>query len=219
MLKEFLKKIITKIRNINKSNTILNSYVPKSVFLEEYIVIEKDTVISNKLSSIGVGTYINSNVIIDRCEEIGKYCSISKFVKIGLGSHPTNMVSTSPIFYSKKRRLVNEDTYNNKEVDKPVIIKNDVWIGNGAIIMPGVTVGNGAIIGANAVVTKDVPDYSIVVGIPATIKKYRFDSNIRDNLIKSEWWNIDINILSKNFKNMKDPNLFLEIINNEKSKK
>lgn len=68
------------------------------------------------------------------------------------------------------------------------VIGHDVWIGRKAIIMPGVKVGNGAIVGAGAVVTKDVPDYAIVAGVPAKIIKYRFPDLIIQELLSVKWW-------------------------------
>lgn len=77
-----------------------------------------------------------------------------------------------------------------KEGDKvSVIIGNDVWIGENVTIMGGVTIGDGAIIGANTVVTKDIEPYSINVGIPSKIIKYRFDKEDIALLQKLEWWN------------------------------
>ena len=77
------------------------------------------------------------------------------------------------------------------------VIGNDVWIGQKATILPGVHVGDGAIIGANAVVAKDVPPYSIVVGNPAQVKKYRFDEKTREYLLKLKWWDKDIETIKK----------------------
>jgi len=79
-----------------------------------------------------------------------------------------------------------------------VIIENDVWIGANSVIMPGVKVGNGAIIGANAVVTKDVPDYAIVGGVPAKIIKYRFDEKTISSLLELKWWDLDKAIIKEN---------------------
>lgn len=72
------------------------------------------------------------------------------------------------------------------------IAGNDVWIGQNAAILPGVHIGDGAIIGANAVVSKDVPPYAIAVGNPAIVKKYRFDEETIDLLLKLKWWDKNI---------------------------
>jgi acetyltransferase-like isoleucine patch superfamily enzyme len=123
---------------------------------------------------------------------VGKFCSISSFVNIGLGTHPTKFLSTSPIFVSKNNaaghKWVKENVYNGKP--KHVSIGNDVWIGTKVSIMGGVKVGNGAIIGAHSVVTKDVPSYAIVGGVPAKILKYRFHFDIIKKLEALSWWNL-----------------------------
>ena len=71
---------------------------------------------------------------------------------------------------------------------KPIHIGHDVWIGYGAIIMDGVTIGTGAVVAAAAVVTKDVPPYAIVAGVPARIIRYRFDDDTIRRLLESRWW-------------------------------
>ena len=80
-------------------------------------------------------------------------------------------------------------TYLQDIATKKVTIGNDVWIGIKATIMPNITIGDGAVIGANAVVTKDVPPYAVVVGVPAKIIKYRFDEEIIKDLLELKWWN------------------------------
>ena len=77
------------------------------------------------------------------------------------------------------------------------VIGNDVWIGQNAVIMPGVHIGDGAIIGTNAVVAKDVPPYAIAVGNPAAVKKFRFDKETIELLLKLKWWDKDIKEIKK----------------------
>jgi virginiamycin A acetyltransferase len=89
------------------------------------------------------------------------------------------------------------DSWNNKG---DIIIGNDVWIGYEAIIMAGVTVGNGAIIGTRALVTKDVPPYTIVGGIPAKPIRKRFSEQIISSLLEIEWWNWSKEKTAKNIK-------------------
>jgi len=150
-------------------------------------------------SSIGEFTYIghNSNIL---CTTIGKFCSISRQVNIGLSSHPSNFMSTSPVFFSANNetgyKWVDEDVYDGRP--KPVSIGNDVWIGMNATITGGVTVGNGAIIAAHSVVTKDVPPYAIVGGVPAKIIKYRFDDTLINKLEELRWWDLPEDFLKKN---------------------
>lgn len=135
-------------------------------------------------SIIGNYTYIGQNSRFQNTR-IGNYCSVASDVICGLGNHPLDLFSTSPLFY----RVNN--TFNLKIVDedldfaeyKPINIGHDVWIGTRAIILDGVNIGNGAVIAAGALVTKDVLPYTIVAGIPARVIKYR-DVKIS----KDEWW-------------------------------
>jgi acetyltransferase-like isoleucine patch superfamily enzyme len=141
-------------------------------------------------STFGAYTYVAPKTqVLDA--KIGKFCSIASDCKIGLASHSLNFISTSPIFTSKnnatKYSWVNKNSFN--EIDR-VSIGNDVWIGIGAKIMGGITIGNGAVIGAGAIVTKDVPSYSIVGGIPAKILKYRFNEDVITFLSDINWWDL-----------------------------
>lgn len=133
---------------------------------------------------IGSNTYCSrdcnlSNMII------GSYCSIGGWCKAGLGSHPTNTVATSPIFYSNLGILpafcADRSYYQGF---KTIIIQNNVLISANVTILDGVTIGEGAICAAGAVVNRDVLPYSIVGGVPAKLIKYRFDENIIDQLLK-----------------------------------
>ena len=94
------------------------------------------------------------------------------------------------------------------------VVGNDVWIGQKATILPGVHIGDGAIIAANAVVTKDVPPYSMVAGNPAVVKKYRFDEKTREFLLEFKWWDKDIETIKKLI-----PIITSEIIDLEQLKK
>src|SRR5690606_34153345 len=78
--------------------------------------------------------------------------------------------------------------FRQRRMDKPVTIGNDVWIGHGAVIMPGITIGDGAVIAANAVVTKDVPPYIVVGGVPARALRPRFPDAIAAGLQALAWW-------------------------------
>jgi len=99
-----------------------------------------------------------------------------------LSEHPTDIVSTSPKIY---RNIKSQDI---RDVYSSPIIGNDVWIGANAIILQGVTIGDGAIVAAGAVVTKDVPPYAIVGGVPAKVIKYRFPDSTIVKLLEIKWW-------------------------------
>jgi acetyltransferase-like isoleucine patch superfamily enzyme len=171
-------------------------------------------IISN--SSLGNYSYINNNTIIQDAT-IGKFCSIGENVKIVLGSHPVNFVSTHPAFYSNNKQF---KTFSDKtyiEEFKKVVIGNDVWIAEGAVIMGGVTIGNGAIVAARSVVTKDVAPYSIVGGIPAKHIKYRFDDETIEKLNNINWWDWDESVFLENYKLFQDPVQFLKHYSKDKS--
>ena len=142
-------------------------------------------------SSVGIYSYIGHNSNIYRAK-IGKFCSIASHVHIGLSNHPTNFISTSPLFFSVNNgtgfKWIDEDVYD----DKPghVTIGNDVWIGINVTIMGGINIGNGAIIAAHSVVSKDVPPYAIMGGVPAKIIRFRFKEYIINKLQESAWWDL-----------------------------
>lgn len=122
---------------------------------------------------------------------VGSYCSIADNVSLGTTFHPKSFLSTHPFCYFEPSKLSGNKKQVYFEYKKPVKVGNDVWIGKSAIVMDGVTIGDGAIVGANAVVTKDVPPYAIVAGVPAKIIKYRFDEETIKDLLEIKWWELD----------------------------
>jgi acetyltransferase-like isoleucine patch superfamily enzyme len=163
-----------------------------NVKLGESVIIRKDVIIQSGIK-IGAYTFINDYTRIDNNTlSIGKFCSISHNVKIGMGPHPLTYLSTSPILYAKNRGYVKKNLYDEYQDKGYTIIKNDVLIGANSIILAGVTIENGAVVAAGSVVTKNVPAYAIVAGNPAKIIKYRFDKDTIKKLEKIEWWNMDI---------------------------
>lgn len=155
-------------------------------------------------------SYISKNSTIS-FTEIGKFTSIGPNFICGFGIHPIHSVSSSPMFYSKegikKFSFTNNDSF---EMRKKITIGNDVFIGSNVTIIDGVVVGDGAVIGAGAVVTKNIPPYAIVVGVPAKIIKYRFDQDVIDALQKIQWWNWSDDKLKNVTKDFYDVNLFIE---------
>lgn len=119
---------------------------------------------------------------------IGSYCSISSNVTVLLGgNHDMSLVSTYP-FPPQSFSASNSNPHSLGK--RFVVIGSDVWIGYSATILDGVTIGHGAVIGANSVVAKDIPPYSIAVGNPARIVKMRFNRHIIDILLKTCWWDL-----------------------------
>lgn len=131
--------------------------------------------------------------------KIGKYCSISRNVRIGLGEHPTNLLSTNSIFYSHQKNEIRGDWVKSTSFReyKEIEIGNDVWIGEFVTIKGGIKIGDGAIVAARAVVTKDVPPYAIVAGIPARVVKFRFTEETIERLLKIRWWDLNESEIEK----------------------
>lgn len=153
----------------------------------------------NKKAKIGSGSAF-LNVGMDRYSscgydctflncEIGSFCSIASRVVIGGMRHPTEFVSTSPVFLSHRDSIRHKFAAHDYLPVNMVKIGHDVWIGDGAFVKAGVKVGNGAVIGMGAVVTKDVPDYAIVAGNPARLIRMRFDSDMTAAMLAMQWWN------------------------------
>lgn len=139
--------------------------------------------------SVGAFSYINGKGRFTNVR-IGRYCSIAESVKIGYPEHPTNWLSTSPVQYMRPSwaAVVGDWKRVAHTTTKETVIEHDVWIGVGAFIRTGVTVGTGSIIGAHAVVTKDVPPYSIIAGNPGRLIRTRVPSELISELLETRWW-------------------------------
>ena len=178
----YLKNIITNPNIIVGDFTFYNDYVhdPKD--------FEKNNVLYHY-------PYVNHDRLI-----IGKFCSIACGAKFLFNSanHTLNSLSTFPFPIFPEvwdESMPVTDAWDNKG---DIVIGNDVWIGYEAVIMAGVHIGDGAIIGTRAVVTKDVPPYTIVGGIPAKKIRSRFDDKTINLLQQLKWWDWDSAKIGKN---------------------
>lgn len=138
-------------------------------------------------STVGRHTYFAEGSLVIH-SAVGAFCSVAPQAIIGGGTHPTrDWVSTSPLFYSTRHnpRLASDGEFNE---NPRTTIGNDVWIGYGATVLPGIVVGDGAIVAAGAVVSRDVPAYQIVTGIPARPARARFHPDEIAWLLESRWW-------------------------------
>ncbi len=161
--------------------------------------------IPSGLCSMGACSYSHSPLPAGMV--VGRYCSIAKGLRILDFSHPTDWISSSIAFFRPEdvayvsplhgaidALIAKEGAKGRLAFDpkrgKPFpIIGNDVWIGEDVSIALGVSVGDGAIVAAHSVLTRDVPPYSVVGGVPARVMKMRFEAPIVALLMRSEWWN------------------------------
>ena len=140
-------------------------------------------------SVIGKYTYVGPRSRIVEAD-VGAFCSISWDCMIGVEAHPMNLVSTSPIF-CERLNGTGTSWVQNDHVQAPrarTSIGSDVWIGSRSIVLTGVKVGHGSVVGAGSIVTKDVPPFAVVVGVPAKQIKSRFSEEVVAALLNKRWW-------------------------------
>jgi virginiamycin A acetyltransferase len=172
---------------ITISNIIVDDFTMYNDFCNDPKDFEKKNVLYHY-------PFVNKDKLI-----IGKFCSIAcgaKFI-FNSANHTQKSLSTYPfpIFYEEWDNTMNVcEAWDNKG---NIVIGNDVWIGFEAVIMSGVHIGDGAIIGTRALVTKDVPPYAMVGGMPAKIIRKRFKDSIIEDLLKIQWWNWSIQKISE----------------------
>lgn len=192
----FFKRVI-------RGTSILNSEIDKTA------KVYSGTTFYN--SKLGRYSYVGYDSEVVNCE-IGAFCSIANGFIAGGAKHPLDWGSTSPVFYDVNGgtgfhlcRLPMQETART-------IIENDVWIGSRAIVMQGLTIGTGAVIGAGAVVTKNVPPYAVVAGCPARILRFRFEDELVDRFLRSEWWLLPDESLKELSGCINTPTVFLDKI-------
>jgi acetyltransferase-like isoleucine patch superfamily enzyme len=132
----------------------------------------------------------------------GAFCAIGARTAINPFNHPVDWLSIHEFQYHP-RSFDWVEEYNRFErlertpdMFQRVTIGNDVWTGHNVNIMAGVTVGDGAVIGAGSIVTKDVPPYAIVAGVPAQVRRLRFSEKIVERLLRAKWWDLELPELS-----------------------
>ena len=139
---------------------------------------------------------------------IGKFCQIGNNVEFIMNgaNHQMNSVSTFPFYVMDgwKAKSPKEDDLPYKG---DTVVGNDVWIGQNVTILPGVHIGNGAIIGANSVVSKDIPSYSVSVGNPCEIKRFRFDDELIKLLNELKWWDKSVDEIKEIIPLLSNPDL------------
>lgn len=193
-VKQKIKNRLLKWKNRNKNVHIhKTATVGYNSFFEGNNKLGKNVKFTGFL---GRSSYLGEATVMSA--RVGKYCSIGKSVLVPHGMHPTRTwVSTHPAFYSTamqggvsyvtEEKFV-ETNYADGKNKLAVVIGNDVWIGDGAMIMAGVHIGDGAVVAAGAVVTKDVEPYAIVAGVPAKVLRHRFEPEQIEKLLRLKWW-------------------------------
>jgi phosphonate metabolism protein (transferase hexapeptide repeat family) len=146
-----------------------------------------------KLLEVELGDY--SYVVHDAeiaYAQIGKFCSIAAMTRINPGNHPMWRASQAHFSYRASRYFAgerDEASFFDWRRSHAVTLGDDVWVGHGAIILPGRRIGTGAVIAAGAIVTKDVQPYAIVAGNPARHLRWRFEPELHEPLMALGWWN------------------------------
>jgi acetyltransferase-like isoleucine patch superfamily enzyme len=192
-------------RDLENKYRFRNTIIDKGCSFNQNTIIHPNVhILENCIlnnSEVHSYSYLGKNCLIQNTT-IGKFCSIANDVSIGLGNHPLDYFSTSPLFYRKFNPLKIELVSNDLifEDYKHITIGNDVWIGTNSIIMDGVVVGDGSVIAANSVVTKNVIPYSVVGGVPAKLIKYRFSEEKIFELINNKWWDLSLSQIKTLFK-------------------
>lgn len=162
-------------------------------------------------SRVGDYTYLMERVQLDYTT-IGKFGSVAAAVRLGPTHHPIDRPTAHHFTYRAKRYDLggDDDSVFERRADQPVRVGHDVWIGHGAIVLPCVTVGNGAVVGAGAVVTDDVPPYTVVAGVPAEPIRRRFPVSIAARIEATEWWDWDYDTLTARLDSFRDLETFLD---------
>lgn len=207
-----------RIKKFNKKGSKISYFStvnPNTYFEGKNVIGAVD--LSN--SNVGLCTYIRSGSL--KNTKIGRFCSISENVRVVDSTHSYEFVSSFPGFYSSQNNLFpfNKTDFNEHLATKNGFaceIGNDVWVGTNVLIKGGVTIGDGAVIGMGSVVTKDVPPYTIVAGVPAKEIKKRFSNDVISELLLIKWWNWSESIIEERKHYFSKIDLFVEKFKNGK---
>ena len=185
---KLIKKVMFRISRILTGNIGIYGKVGKNNKYTKGVFVSEDAKVGNN-NYIGPYSMLNNTTV-------GNYCSIGPGVKIGQGNHSNNYITTC--------QKISGDLIGHSLNTTQATIGNDVWCGANVVILQGVKIGDGAIIGANAVVTNDIPDYAIAVGVPAKVVKYRFKTTTITAIKYSNWFNYDIDKAKRIIKSLEN---------------
>lgn len=170
-------------------------YIGKTINVPDDAAAEPYSCFANGGVFFSMGAHSYSKSAFAKNITVGRFCSIGPGCDIMPADHPLDRISTSGFSYANS--LIYDEITEGRIAKSRVqgkgkalpVIGNDVWIGYGAVIAHGIRIGDGAVIGAKSVVTRDVPDYAVVAGSPAEVKKYRFPEKTIEALKALQWWN------------------------------
>lgn len=159
-----------------------------------------------------IGRYCYGPLANDRVEieKIGSFCSFGPGSD-ALWNHPKNFVTTHEFMYNSVHCPdITNQKYSWSGINKRYVIGNDVWLGANVLLTNGINIGNGVIAGAGSIITKDVPDYAVVVGNPARIIRYRFTEEQIKQLNEVKWWDWPIEKIQECYDDFEDIEVFLK---------
>ena len=186
-----MRRLLVLLKNILSLPKRLASHIALFCILQEAVVDRTAAICSGVRfyrGKIGKYSYIGNNSFVSDTD-IGNFTSISTDCYIGGTSHPTDWVSTSPVFHKWENIMKKNFARHEFEIFRRTTIGNDVWIGNRVMIKAGVNIADGAVIGMGSIVTKDIGPYEIWAGNPARMIRKRFDDETIAALEEMKWWN------------------------------
>ena len=174
-------------------------HLSEKPYIHDHVELENTQL--GAFTEIGLYNFIENTVLDDysftgqfcfiQNAKLGKFVNVAANVRIGPTDHPYERPSLHHFTYRQKMYGFgdqDDEQFFERRESQITHIGHDSWIGHGAIVQPGVSIGNGAIVGSGAIVTKDVPPYAIVVGVPAKVIKYRFSDEEIAALLRISWW-------------------------------